>query len=96
MRPGVVWFGEFLPENIYERAVSSAVSSELFFTVGTSAEVYPAAALPSLAKQSGAYLVQVNVERTSATDFADEVLLGKSGEVLPQILEYFVPDCHQG
>jgi NAD-dependent deacetylase len=92
MRPGVVWFGEFLPEIIYEQAVSSAKSSELFLSVGTSAEVYPAALLPSLAKQHGAYLVQVNIEKTSAADFADEVLLGKSGEVLPEFLKYFAAE----
>ncbi len=89
MRPGVVWFGESLSEVIYEHAVSSAKNSELFFSVGTSAEVYPAAVLPSLAKQHGAYVVEVNIEKTSAADFADETLLGKSGEVLPEILKYF-------
>lgn len=92
MRPGVVWFGEFLPEDVYEQAILSAEDSELFFTVGTSAEVYPAAALPSMAKQRGAYVVQVNIEKTSRTDYADEVLLGKSGEVLPEFLRYLAAD----
>jgi len=89
LRPGVVWFGEFLPEIVHEQAISSSKSSELFFSVGTSAQVYPAAALPSLARQHGAYVVEVNIEKTSAADYADEVLIGKSGEVLPELLEYF-------
>jgi NAD-dependent deacetylase len=46
MRPGVVWFGEFLPEAIYEKAANKSENCDLFFTVGTSAEVYPAAILP--------------------------------------------------
>jgi NAD-dependent deacetylase len=96
MRPGVVWFGESLPEIVYERAVSSARRSGLFFSVGTSAEVYPAALLPCLAKQHGAYVVEVNIERTSAADLADEVLLGKSGEVLPGFLKYFAVGYNHG
>ncbi len=88
LRPGVVWFGEVLPERVYNQAASAAEKAQLFFTVGTSAEVYPAAFLPSLAKQNGSYVVEINVERTSSADYADELLIGKSGEILPEILLY--------
>jgi NAD-dependent deacetylase len=91
MRPGVVWFGEFLPKAIYEQATIKSENCDLFFAVGTSAEVYPAAALPSMAKQQGAYVTEVNIERTAAASYADEVLMGRSGEVLPGLVEHFTP-----
>ncbi|PYV38001.1 MAG: NAD-dependent protein deacylase [Acidobacteria bacterium] len=88
LRPGVVWFGEPLPAGIFDEAVQKAEGCDLFFSVGTSAEVYPAAYLPSIAKEHGAYVVEVNIESSAAASCADEVLLGKSGEVLPEILNY--------
>ncbi|PYV91956.1 MAG: NAD-dependent protein deacylase [Acidobacteria bacterium] len=88
LRPGVVWFGEALPAGIFDQAVQKAEACNLFFSVGTSAEVYPAAYLPSIAKEHGAYVVEVNIERSAAASYADEVFLGKSGEVLPEILRH--------
>ena len=85
MRPGVVWFGEMLPVDVFERAVQSTQSCDLFFSVGTSAEVFPAAQLPGIARQHHAYVVEVNIERSSAAYQADEVLLGKAGEILPAL-----------
>jgi NAD-dependent deacetylase len=89
LRPGVVWFGENLPAGIFEEAVALTEACNLFFSVGTSAEVYPAAQLPGLARRNGAYVVEVNVERSAVADVAHEILLGKSGEVLPQLVQYF-------
>ena len=86
LRPGVVWFGEPLPPGIFEQAIERTENCDLFFSVGTSAEVYPAAYLPSVAKQQGAYVVEVNVEPSAAAHCADEVLSGKSGEILPTLL----------
>jgi len=86
LRPGVGWFGESLPPGVFEQAVQRTENCNLFFSVGTSAEVYPAAYLPSIAKRQGAYVVEVNVEASAAAHCADEVLLGKSGEILPALL----------
>ncbi len=86
IRPDVVWFGEMLPHGVLEEAIRNATQANLFFSIGTSAIVYPAAALPYTAKQHGAYLVEINVERTELSTTADEVLLGPSGEILPQML----------
>lgn len=87
IRPGVVWFGEMLPEDQWNRSVAVAEQAEVFFAVGTSAIVYPAASLPLIAKRVGAYLVEINLERTELSHQADEVLLGKSGEILPKLVE---------
>lgn len=83
MRPDVVLFGEMLPANAFEYAAGKARGCELCFVVGTSAVVYPAAALPEIAKEAGAYVVEVNPERTPLTELCDEALKGRAGEVLP-------------
>ncbi len=89
IRPDVVWFGEMLPEDQYESAVNAAKSCDVFFSVGTSAVVYPAAYIPIYAKQGGAFLVEINPNRTDLSNFANVVLQGKSGEILPLILDEF-------
>jgi len=86
IRPDVVWFGEMLPEEEWEASVRAAGSADLFFSIGTSAVVYPAASLPLLAKQQGAFLVEVNPEPTPLTDRADEYLQGPAGIVIPELL----------
>jgi NAD-dependent deacetylase len=88
IRPDVVWFGEMLPEDAIHRAF--AVSSEcgLFFSVGTSAVVHPAASLPLMAKRGGAFVVEINVSPTEISHLVDETLLGKSGEILPSLVKF--------
>jgi NAD-dependent protein deacetylase/lipoamidase len=83
LRPDVVLFGEMLPRGAFELAAARASECELCFVVGTSALVYPAAGLPEIAKAAGAYVVEVNPERTPLSTLCDEVLTGKAGEVLP-------------
>jgi NAD-dependent deacetylase len=87
IRPDVVWFGEMLPRKVVMDAFSAAERSAVFFSIGTSGVVQPAASLPVTAKNAGAYLVEINIEPTVLTSFADEYFEGKSGEVLPYILK---------
>jgi NAD-dependent deacetylase len=87
IRPDVVWFGEMLPEDEWDASVRATESAGLFLSIGTSGAVYPAAALPSMAKRSGAYLVEVNPEATPLTDYADEFLQGPAGTILPALYE---------
>jgi len=84
--PGVVWFGEELPQEALSRAVSFSESSELFFSVGTSAVVQPAASLPLLAKRNGAVLVEVNPEETPLSPYCDFVFRSSASFALPQIV----------
>ena len=86
-RPDVVLFGELLPDVVFERAEEAAARCDLFFVIGTSAVVYPAAGLPITAKQTGAKIIEVNPERTDISFFADVTLLGKAGEILPRFLK---------
>ena len=83
LRPDVVLFGEMLPAGAFESAAAAAQQCELCFVVGTSAVVYPAAALPEIARAAGAYVVEVNPEPTPLSEHCNEILTGKAGEILP-------------
>ncbi|HUI41064.1 MAG TPA: NAD-dependent deacylase [Terriglobia bacterium] len=85
LRPGVVWFGESLPEDEWERAVEASRGAEVFLVAGTSAAVYPAAGLAALARARGAKIAVVNPEDTPLDGLADWVLRGLAGEVLPRL-----------
>ena len=85
VRPDVVLFGEMLPPGAFERAAAAAANCELCFVIGTSGLVYPAAALPEIAREAGAFVCEVNPERTPLSDLCDEVITGKAGEVLPML-----------
>jgi NAD-dependent deacetylase len=87
IRPDVVWFGEMLPYNALKHSEECARTSQVFFTIGTSAEVYPAALLPIIAKQYDAYVVEVNTKPTAISAEMDEVLQGKSGEILESLVK---------
>jgi NAD-dependent deacetylase len=83
LRPDVVLFGEMLPAGAFEKAEEKARKCDLFFVVGTSALVYPAAGLAEIAKRAGAFLVEINPEETPMTGFCDETIRGRAGEILP-------------
>jgi NAD-dependent deacetylase len=89
IRPDVVWFGEFLPEDQFLGGEKAAINSDIFFVVGTSAVVYPAAGLVYAAKQSGSKIVEINIEETALSDIADYSFFGKAGEILPVILSEY-------
>jgi NAD-dependent deacetylase len=86
LRPAVVWFGEALPGPAFAQAQAMARRASLCLVVGTSALVYPAAALPEAALAAGAYVVEINPERTPLSPHASEVLSGAAGEILPALL----------
>jgi len=86
MRPDVVWFGEMLPTDAWSTAEAACGSCDVLLVVGTSAAVYPAAGLISLAKSAGANVIVVNKESSGASQLADIELIGQAGEVVPQIL----------
>jgi NAD-dependent deacetylase len=85
LRPDVVWFGEPLPRDQLDRAVTAARSCEVFFSIGTSGIVQPAASLAHAARNRGAALVEVNTDTTPLTPKVDYFLQGKSGELLPAL-----------
>lgn len=86
LKPMVVMFGETLPSEALEAAQVLALQSDLMFIVGSSLQVYPAAGIPRLARDSGAELCIINAEPTPFDDIAHLVMHGKAGEILPEIV----------
>jgi NAD-dependent deacetylase len=86
LRPDVVWFGEMLPPVALDAASEAVRGADLFFSVGTSSLVYPAAALPYEALENGATLVEVNPGETPLTPHADYALRARAGDVLPRLI----------
>ena len=84
-RPGVVWFGEGLPQNIWKSAEEAAATCDVFVVAGTSGVVYPAAGLVALAKRRGALTVEINVAESAVSPHVDHLLRGASGEILPAL-----------
>ena len=87
LRPDVVWFGESLPRGQLEAAVEAARTCDVFFSIGTSGVVQPAASLAFAAHNRGAVVVEINAEPTPLTPKADYFLQGKSGEILPELVK---------
>lgn len=87
LRPGVVWFGEGLPGNVWDNAEQAVRNADLLLVVGTSAVVYPAASLVPLAARGGAKIVEINTGETPLTSQVDYSLRGASGELLPELIQ---------
>jgi len=86
LRPDTVWFEEMLPPAALARAEAAARACDVLLVIGTSAEVYPAAALPQHAQRAGAIVVEINIDATPLTADADFVLRGPAGIVLPALV----------
>ncbi len=86
LRPDVVWFGESLPGHALTGAMKAASNCDVFFSVGTSAVVEPAASLIYYAMNNRAVTVEVNPNPTAQANMVTYALAGPSGEVLPQLL----------
>jgi NAD-dependent deacetylase len=94
LRPHVVWFGESLDQGDLARAYRLIEECDLLFVVGTSAVVQPVASFPLMAKQRGAFVIEVNMDPTPISELADASFQGKAGEILPALLEK-VKEAHR-
>lgn len=86
LRPDIVWFGESLPAQAWERARQAAARADMILVVGTSAVVYPAAALATHYNRR-AFVVEINPERTAITDAVDCAIEGTAAKILPALVE---------
>lgn len=87
LRPGVVWFGEAIPAMAMETASVGARRSDVFLSIGTSSTVWPAAGLAENAANNGASVIEINPEETPLSAGTHYSLQGKSGEVLPELID---------
>lgn len=90
LRPDIVWFGEMLPQDAMLEAERAVMECDAFLTVGTSAQVYPAAGFAVMAVRRGIPVIEVNMEKTPLSTLAAVSLIGKAGEILPKLLEDYV------
>ena len=87
IRPGVVWFGEMLPEGAFETSLLAAQRADICLVIGTSAVVQPAASIPLYARRAGAMVLEFTLQPTEITGAVDYSFQGKAGETLPPFLE---------
>jgi NAD-dependent deacetylase len=87
LRPGVVWFGEALPQDVLAAAAEALDRCDVFLSVGTSAVVFPAAGFIETARARGASTIEVNRDPTPITSMVDVSLQGRSGELLPRLMD---------
>lgn len=87
LRPGVVWFGEPIPAAALETAAASAADCDVFLSIGTSSLVWPAAGLGDSARETGATVIEINLDETPLSGRSHHVLQGKSGEVLQELVD---------
>ena len=81
----MVWFGEAIPTAALEAAFAAAKRCDVFLSIGTSSQVYPAASLAELAQAAGACVVEVNPQPTPHSHFASYLLNGPAGVMLPAL-----------
>ncbi len=87
LRPDVVWFGEMLPDGVFEAAAEAAGASAVFLVVGTSSVVAPASSLASIAARGGAKVFEVNPEATPLAAWADGCFRESASRVLPVLAD---------
>jgi NAD-dependent deacetylase len=85
LRPDVVWFGESLPAAALEYAIQAASTCEVFISIGTSTLIEPAASLPFIALEKGAYVLEINPLSTPFSQSASCSIQGNAGDVLPKL-----------
>ena len=89
LRPDVVWFGEALPQDVWQNAINFASKCDLMVIAGTSLVVSPANTLPIYAKQNNATLVEINPENTEMSREMDLEIRNTSAEVIPKLVSLF-------
>lgn len=91
LKPTTILFGEPMPMAAVSDALSAARSADLMLVVGTSLQVYPAAEVPLVAATAGAPMIIVNDEPTPFDGMAEMILRGRSGEILPRLVDLVQP-----
>jgi len=87
LRPGVVWFGESIPEVALNESFAATADCDVFLSIGTSSLVYPAAGLADIAHENGAIVVEINPEPTLRAESYSFSIAANAGAVLPKLVE---------
>ena len=89
LRPDVVWFGEGLPQDVWQEAIIHASQCDLMIIAGTSLVVSPANTLPLYAKQNNAFLLEINPENTEMSSEMNMEIRNSSASALPKLVSLF-------
>mgnify|MGYP001168302041 CR=1 FL=1 len=87
LRPHIVWFGESLADEDLRRSYAALQSCRLCLIIGTSGLVYPAAGFASVAKESGAFVAEINLDPTPQSALVDVSLQGRARDIAPLLLD---------
>ncbi len=87
LRPDVIWFGESVSVKDLADSCTALKECDCLVVIGTSAIVQPVASFPTIARNGGAFILEINMEPTPISGWVDESILGKSGQIVPQLLE---------
>lgn len=87
LRPGVVWFGEMLPQDVLSEALNEVNRSDVIIVAGTSAVVQPAASLPLIVKRNGGKIIEINPSETPLSGIADYVIRKPAGVAMKEIVD---------
>lgn len=90
VRPDVLWFGESYNTDLLNHSISLAERSELVFVIGSSGAVGIPVELARIAKENGAFVIEINIDPSGYSRYADIFLQGKAAEILPELISYFV------
>ena len=86
LKPDAVFFGEALPQETLQGAIRRAQNCDLFIVIGSTLLIYPAAYIPTYAREAGAKLAIVNLTATSFDHHAEVILRGKAGQIMSEVI----------
>ena len=87
LKPDVVFFGESIPTDALNRSFQLAATAQVLMVAGTSATVSPANTIPSIAKENGAKIIEINLEKTQLTDQLTDIFLeGSAGKIIENLV----------
>lgn len=87
LKPDAVLFGEALPQETLQEATRRSRNCDLFVVIGSTLIVYPAAYMPTYAREAGARLAIVNLTPTPLDHYATVVIHGEAGKIMPKVME---------
>jgi NAD-dependent deacetylase len=87
LKPDAVLFGEALPQETLLEASRRSQNCDLFIVIGSTLIIYPAAYMPTYARDAGARLAIINLTPTPLDHYATVVIQGEAGQIMPRVME---------
>ena len=87
LRPDIIWFGDMLDPEVTRMSIAAIAECDLFVSIGTSGVVWPAAGYPEIARNNGAYCIEINPEASPLSHLYDEHLRHPAGTALPSLFD---------